>query len=887
MNWLIWRLYPKRIQAEYGVEIEDFLLERAATARSAGWTRLAGWYIEALVDVMRTHWDEWRSSWGGNGKTTRGGTMNVILQDLKYASRRLMKTPGFTLGAIAIMAIAIGVNASVFTLVNGLLLKPSPFGDSDRLVNIYQHSDGGDPNSTSYPAFRDMTAFTDVFESVAATSPSNATLETEAGLAPIATEYVTSGMMQALGLDMSRGRWFDPDMDFPGAGNFAVASHHAWVNRFSADPGFVGQTIRVNRQPVTVIGIGPESYNGMGGFIVTDFFLSISSTEIEGPFRVANLDRRSDHWYDVRARLAPGVTADQAQQAMTTLAADLATNFPEFNEGRGITVLPSDDIRLHPRVDGAILGVSSALMAIVLLVLLLASSNLGSLLLVRGLARHSEVAVRRAMGAGAGRVRSLFLSEALLLTAVGGAVGLLLTGWSLTLLGAISLPDPLAGEIDIGIDWRVLSFSLGLILVTGLAFGWAPASNSMRTDVGKALREDSRSASGGRRAAVLRNALVALQVAVSLILVVGAGVAVSALVSVSRVDAGFDVDRLAWVRTDFSDTGLTSEERGPIGDELMIRLSALPGVSSAAVASRLPVEVGGSTTTVIEGYEPASGTDAVELDWAQISPGYFRTMGVDLVEGRTFDESDQSGDGMIVVVNQTAARLFWGDRPAVGRRMRSQGSTESWRQVIGVVEDVPVGSLSEVTPPLLYFVMGETIMAQPTILLRTENDPISSLAGIRGIFQEVDRSLPVEMNTMTAHFGEALSVPRAAAGAMGLFSLMALALASIGIYSMVSFTVAGQLPEIGIRVALGAAKGSVVRMIVGKIFLTVGTGLALGALAVVIAGRLIGPFAVGVDLLDPVTLIAALGLLSLAVGVASTVPALRAANANPIDALRR
>jgi predicted permease len=885
---LLLRLYPSRLRREYGDEMRELLEARFERARLQGWAAVAAEWTRSGADLIGTCWDEWRASAGRRG-TFGGGTllMNTWIQDGRHAVRRLVRTPVFTVGALAIMAIAIGANTAAFAVINGMLLAPPPFDRPEEVVSIYQDSDDGEPSSTSFPAYRDMAATDGIFAAVAATSPDRASLQVGEGAQPVAIEYTTASMMAVIGRNVTRGRWFYPEMDVPGAGAFAVVSHHAWVDRFGSDPSIGGRTVRLNNQPVTVIGVGPEGFNGVGGFLVTDFWLSISSTHIGGPFRVANLDRREDHWYDVKARLAPGVTPDQSQQAMTALALELAESFPELNQGRRITVFEFGDVRLHPEMDRALFGAAGVLGVIVLLVLVLASTNLGSLLLVRGISRTSEVAVRQALGAGSGRVARLFLSETLILSMAGGLLGIALARWLLGLLALIPLPGPMAGDLDLSMDWRVLAFSVGLMLGTGLFFGWAPALQSLRTDVAGTLREDGRSQGRGRSRSLLRNGMVAIQVAVSLILVVGAGVMARSLARYATVDPGFDVDRIAVLRTSFGQANVPPEERGPLVDDIRQRLAGLPGVTGVSLSTRIPVQGGGSTTTVVEGYEPQSGTSSVELNWAAVSPGYFATLGIDLVEGRGYTEDDRFSDLRTIVVNETAARRFWPGQDPIGRRIRSQNAPDSWRQVMGVVQDSKVRSLGEPPTPMLYYVLGDGVPNSIYFVVRTARDPASLLGALRSELRTVNPSLPVvELTTAEGHLGAALAVPRVSASLLGVFSMLALLLASVGIYTIVSFAVAGRLPEIGIRVALGAARTRVVRLVVGEVAGTVAVGLALGGAVVMAVGLRFGSALSGVNVLDPMTLLASILVLGGVVGLASYLPARRAARVDPVNAMR-
>ncbi|MEQ9568656.1 MAG: ABC transporter permease, partial [Longimicrobiales bacterium] len=407
---ILLRLFPRDFRAEHGAGMQELFEARLARAR--GLRGRIGVWSRGLVDVLRTAWAVRTGAEITTGRRRGGGrTMDSLLQDLKQTLRHLVRAPVFTLGAVLLLAVGIGANTTVFTVVDGLLFRPPPWGDADEVVYVYQDSDDGEPNSTSFPAYRDMTEV-DVFESVAAVTPNSATLEGTDGPVAVDIEYATASLMDVLGLAPARGRWFGPEHDVVGNAYAAVVSWPAWVSRFGADPDLVGSTVRLNGQPVTVVGVGPRTLPSSFPPFVTDFWLSISSTPLGGDFMVANLDRRADHWYDVRARLAEGVTPEQASAAMDALATRLATDFPEFNQGRGITVFRADEVRAHPSVDGDLFAAGTLLGAVVAVVLLLACANLANLLLVRGLGRSGEMAVRRAMGAGSGRVARLFFLEA-------------------------------------------------------------------------------------------------------------------------------------------------------------------------------------------------------------------------------------------------------------------------------------------------------------------------------------------------------------------------------------------------------------------------------------------------------------------------------------------
>ena len=886
-------LYPARLRHAHGAEMEALIEARLRRARTAGAIHAPGVVAATVWDVGRTWAAELRptgprpsaadASGLNENRSGRGG-MGGWAQDMGYALRRLRATPLFTLGAVAIVAVAIGANTAMFALVHAALFERPPYPEIERVVHVYQDSDDGEPSSSSYPAYLDMLATTEVFASVGATSPESANLTVGEGTQSVAIEYTTSTLLSALGLTPHRGRWFDASMDEIGAGHFAVVSHAAWERRFGSDAGLIGRTIELNGQPVEVIGIGPRDFNGVFGFAVTDFWLSISSTPVGGSYRVTNLERRQDHWYDVRARLADGVTVTRAQEAMDALALRLAEGFPELNEGRGITVFPASDVRVHPTEDANIRAVAAAIMGIVGLVLVLAATNLGSLLLVRGMARGPEIAVRRALGAGQGRVAGLFVSEGLLLSLIGGGLGLLLAGRLASMIRTI--PSPVGGALDVGLDPQVALFALALMVGTGVFFGWAPALQSLRTDVAGALRDET-SVAGNRRAFLFRDGMVAVQVAASVVLVVGASLMVRGLASYQQIDTGVAVERLALLGTTFSQAGIAPEDRQASAAALTERLEAIPGVSSVALTTRIPVSGGGSTTTVVEGYDPKAGTGSVELPFAYVSPGYFETVGMSVVAGRAYGPDDRIGPRRSVIVNETAAWRFWGDPDAaLGGRVRPQGAPDAWIQVVGVVSDVTVGDLGGPDLPMLYYAMPESAVDAPTFVVSAEVDPASLLPAMRSTLRELNPRLPVDrLDTMRGHLTAALAGPRLATGVLGLFSLLALILASIGIYTIVSLTVAGRRSEIGLRIALGAESGRVIRLVTGRVLATVAAGFALGGLAVAVVAPRAGAFTLGVEPLDPGALLIATTVLGAVVAIASYVPARRAALVDPVEAL--
>ena len=886
---LLLRLYPRPFRDAYGDEMIAFFAARLQRAQARG-GRLAmtALWTRTTFDIARTAAAERLSHRPSTVHPTTTGDhpMSSFLNDLRYAGRRLRKTPVFTLSAIAILAIGIGLNAAVFGLVDTMLYRPAPFTDPDRIVHVYQDSDDGEPSSTSFPAYRDMAAVTDVFAGVAATSPTGAIWESAEGPRDAAITFATASYFPVLGLRASRGRWFAPEHDRVGSEMVAVVSHRAWQGKMAGDPEVIGRTVRLNNQLVTIIGVGPENFNGEAGALVTDFWLSISSTPVGGPYQVTNLERREDHWYQVKARLAPGVPLERARAAMTALAQQLAESFPALNEGRDITVFAYDEVRFHPAGDGDLVAANIGVFIVAGLVLLLACSNLANLLLVRGISRGPEMALREALGAGRGRVVRLMLLEAMLLAALGGGAGMLVAAWALTLIPGLPIPTP-GGSLDLAFDVRVLAFGVLLTLVTGLVFGLLPALRTAKSGVAVALRDEGRSHSAGRNVSFLRSGLVVVQVAVSMVLVVGAGLLARSLANASRVNPGVDVSRIAFVGTNLPQGGIV-DGFSTVSAEILARVQAIPGVERAALTTRMPVAPGGSTTLIVENYNPAEGTGSVELPFAYVSRDYFQTMGITLIAGRAFTQDERPESERVIVVNEAAAKAYFGG-DALDGRIRGQGTDTPWRRVVGVVENVNVRSLQEEPTPMIYFSADQAGLSAFTVVARTQAgaDPAALAGPLRNALREVRATLPVtRIGTLESHLGDALAEPRVAAMLLGGFSLLALLLASLGVYAVVAFSVERRTQEIGIRVALGASAGRIIRTVVGESIVAVGVGLGAGLLLAVLAMRGMEGMLFGVAAVDEVTFALASVLLLAAAGTAAFLPARRAMRADPADVLR-
>ncbi|HSC26082.1 MAG TPA: ADOP family duplicated permease [Vicinamibacterales bacterium] len=877
--------YPAWFRNAYRDEMEQLFLSRLARARgvrrvAALWPRVGADALWTAIALRRGR-TELRAALPQRRR--RAGGFDMLVQDIRHGVRHLMSTPIFTLGAVALLAVGIGANVAVFTVVDRFLLRPPPYDRPDEVVYVYQDSDDGEPSSAAFPAYRDM-AEQPVFSAVAATSPAQLSWERPDGTVDATVEFTTASYLAVTGLEMVRGQWFSPHHDVVGSEPVAVVSAAAWRSRFGGDPEAVGRTIRLNGSPVTIIGVGPESLGGTFAPVVTDFWLSISAVAVGGQFRVGNLDRREDHWYSVRARLAPGVSVEQARAAMQALATRLGEMYPELDKGRGITVQRARDVRLFPETESTL----ALATAVVLTLLLLACANLANLLLVRGIGRSREMAIRCALGAGGVRIARLCLVESLLLSLLGGIAGLVLARVALSALPMAPLPPPFSATMDLAIDGRIGVFSIALMIVTGTLFGLAPALRAARRDVAGELREDQRVSSAGRATMRLRNGLVVVQVATSLVLVLTAGLLSRSLAATQRVDTGVDAGRVAFTRTNLARAGVSGPEAYVLLEQLRERVEALPGVTYAAAASRLPAQFSGTTTTIVEGYTPPAGTEAVELGFTVVTPQYFDTMGLRILTGRGFTSSDAAGADRVVIINQAAAQQFWGGVAPVGRRLRSQGQTGVFRTVIGVAADAPVNTYPErPIRPMFYAPAAQAGFGPVYVLARTEGDPAALSGAMRAAVTEVRSSLPVlAQGTLESHFGAALSALRFITRVMGATSALAVLLAALGIYAVVAFNVAQRAGELGIRVALGANPGRVVRMVLGEALVSVVAGLAGGLLVAALAARQLESALFGVQPLDPVTFGGGVAFLTGVAWLAAYLPARRAAMADPARALR-
>jgi predicted permease len=900
LRLLLW-CCPPAFRRTYGAEIIEVfqVRRRRMTAEHGPRPALARLWALTAADIVRTAALEWRDAL----RRRQGAPLQLTLQtpaprrlsmpeqivrDVREGLRRLTAAPVFTLTAVAMLSLGIGANAAVFSAVDAVALRPRPFLRSHELVNIYQDSDTGRPSSSAYPAYLDMAAMSHVFAGVGALMPEGAATQvTDGGEAfPVQIELATASFFRVLGLQPSAGRWFHAGEDVNGGAPAAVVTHRAWQTRFGADPSIVGRTVRLNGASVTVVGIGPQDYNGFVPGFAIDFWLSVSSLgPVGGPFLGGTLTRREDHWFQVVARLKPGVTARDAQGAVNALADRLGREFPETDRRRRITVLPTDGVRVHPDIDPTLypsVGLPAALAGLVLLVVW---SNLANLALVRGAARRRDLAVRLALGAKrADLVRGL-LVESLLVSLAGGAAGLLLARWLIQFFATIDLPLPVSASTAFAADTRVIVYGGALSVLSGLTCGLVPALRSTRRDVLPALKDGGAVDRPERRWLGLRGALVVVQVAVSLAVLTAAGLLVRSLLNQSRMNHGFSPESIVVMTVDATQGGRSGAAASAFVADLRDKISAQPGVELAALTSRLPLTTYRGTSTLVLDEAAAMTTDTVEIPIAMVTPEYFETLRIPLLAGRPFDTGDRAGSERVAIVSETMARRFWNRVDVVGRRYRHEGA-RAWVTIVGVAADVSMGSPGD-RRPFIYRPFAHGGGGRASVLVRTRVEPASVVASLRKAVRDLDAGVPVlQAEAMADHVRRALAVPRTVTQLLLGFGSLAIALACLGIYSVVTVSVARRRTEMGVRVALGATPAHVIGLVLREVMALVLLGIACGAALAALAAPALRALLVGVAAQDPVTFtVSALVVTALALATA-WVPARLAARANPVAALR-
>jgi predicted permease len=808
---------------------------------------------------------------------------NEAARELGLAWRRLRRTPGFTALATLTLGLAIGANTAIFSLVEGVLLRPLPFGDPGRLVTLWEdHSRGGGGDRVGLAS-----ATVEDFEraeslaGLAAQWPAPFTITGEGEARGISGAQVSPGFFRVFGVAPEIGRVLETGESGETAEPAepeAVLSHALWRDRFGSDPKVIGRKIVLSDRPYTVVGVMPADFR------VPLFFQEPQdSTELWVPLEIPPPMRGySARVLQAVARLAPGATPESARSELAGIGRRLAEEVPDDWRGVGVAVVP-----LQEQIVGNVRRLLLLLQAGAAVVLLIACANLANLLLARALERAQEMSVRAAFGADRIRLARMLLGESLVLALLGGALGLLLGAWGTRLLVAAAPPDT-PRLADIHLDPAVFAFAFGLALLAGAGFGLVPAFRMSRTDLQSVLREGGRGGSKSARQGRLRDVLVVAQIALTLLLLVGAGLLGRSFLRLRGVDPGFNAAHVLTFKTALPPSRYPEPaQQTRFFEELMRRLDELPGVTAAGAITRLPLDTGwGSGPIEIEG-APRPAEPPV-VGFRRITAGYFHTMEIPLRAGRNFGAEDREGSRPVVIVNETLARRFWPGRDAVGGRLRPASPDDPWFEVVGVVGDVVYDSLASAATPEIFLPHTQMSTDWFQAVVRTEGDPLALAGAVRAAVRELDRDLPVaDVRPLARHVSETIARPRFSTFLAGAFAAVALTLAAVGVFGLTAYAVAQRTREIGIRVALGARKEDVTGWIVRRSLKLAALGLAMGLALGLLAGPALAGQLYGVSAGDPVTFAGGALFLAGICLAASYLPARRAARVDPMVALRR
>jgi macrolide transport system ATP-binding/permease protein len=820
-------------------------------------------------------------SWDERG----GGTFETLWQDLRFGARQLRKTPGFTAVALLSLVLGIGANAVIFSLISTILLRPLPIERPSEVVAISQTKQGNSlyVQPMAYPNYLDFQERNHSLASMGVYRFAPMSLSHNGNNERVWGYLVSGNYFELLGVRPARGRMFTAEEDRkPLANPVVVLSYGSWKRRFGGDESLVGKTILINSHSFSVVGVAPPEFFGTETIFTPEFW---TPSSMMGWIETSDgRDYRGNGSWFAIGRLKPGMSAKQAEVELNTVAEGLSHQYPNEDEGMAVMLTPPGLIM--PSLRNAILAFSGALMLTVGLVLLIACTNLASLLLARATTRRKEVAVRMAIGATRSRLARQLLTESLLLSVIGAGLGLLL-GVVLMHAAQAALPaTDFALKLDLRLDWRVVAFVSSLAILTGVGFGLIPALQATKGDVVTSLKEDM---AGGRGRLWLRSGLVVLQVALSLVLLITAGLTVRSLQQTTKAGPGFVVDHALTMAVDLGLQGYDSTKGGNFYRQISERVKALPGVDAVGWISVLPLELGGNSTNAYPADRPMPKTSEMpSVIYNSTTPGYFAAMGIPMVSGRDFAETDGKKSPPVLIVNQTLADRFWPGQDAVGKGMKTgNGGDAVTAEVIGVAKNGKYQSIGEDRTMTVYYPMTQRYSPQAAMAVRTETDAKAAILSVRGEVEKMDATLPVyNVKTLEEHMGFALFPLHAGAVAVGSFAVIAMILATIGIYGVMAYSVGQRTQEIGIRMAMGARAGDVWRLVLRQGMMITGIGIVLGLVGAYAMSRVVAGLLYGVSATDAVTFVAVSVLLGIVAMVACFVPARRAGNVDPVVAIR-
>jgi len=810
--------------------------------------------------------------------------MQTLFQDLRYGARQLLKRPGFTLLAIISMALGIGANTAIFSLVDTVAFRPLPVKNASELQELYGTLQKGTVYTLqSYLNYKDYRDRNQVFSGVIAYRLIVASLSHNGNNERVWGSVVSSNYFDVLGVPPSLGRGFLPEEDLtPKSHPVVVLSYNCWQKRFASDPSIVGRTVSMNNVAFTVVGVAAKGFIGTEVAYAPEMWAPLMMGPVIEPGSTW-LDQRDSNNLFVVGRLKPGVTKAQAQASLKTLTLEMGKEYPKENAGRDIELIPPG--LFIPDIRNSVFAFTAVLSAVGAMVLLLACVNLANLLLARATERRKEIAIRLAVGASRARLVRQLMTESVMLSVLGGVFGVLVAAWINQLVRGVNLPMDVALVFDLRIDWRVISFTLALSVVTGLVFSLIPALQSSKPELVPALKDESSMA--GFRRSRLRNSLVVAQISLSLVLLISAGLIVRSLQEAQRMRPGFNPENAVTLSFDVGLQGYDEAKGRAFQKQVLARIRALPGIESVALTDSIPLSLNYSDTSIyLEGQPPASSSELPIAIPTSVSPDYFRTMGIAL-RGRDFTEQEDKLENRVAVVNETFARKFFPGQEAIGKRFNFTGPDKPFWEIIGVCGDGKYNSLGEEQKPALFRPQLRDYNTTVAVVARTHTDSRTALSAMQREMRELDPTLPLySVKTLTEHMKIPLFPARMAAGALGSFGVLALVLAAVGIYGVMSYVVAGRTREIGLRMALGAQTGNVRRLILRQGMTLALIGSAIGLAIALVATRLLKSVLYGVNAVDPITFVGVTFLLAAVALLACWIPARRASRVDPMIALR-
>jgi macrolide transport system ATP-binding/permease protein len=816
----------------------------------------------------------------------------TLTQDLRHGARMLRKNPGFTTIAIFTLALGIGANTAIFSVIDAVLFRPLPVNAPHELVDLYNNSPGEmfEYAPLSYPDYIDFRDNNKTLGGLLGFAPNFLALERNGESEMVSVEAVTGNYFDVLGVKPVLGRTFDAAQDAaPGGYPFVVLSYTEWQRKFNADPAIMGKTVRLNGHILTILGVAPRDFSGLMRGLSPALWVPItmdSTLHMGDP-----LPDRGSQWLFVTGRLNPGVSAGQTQAELATVASRLALQYPKSNHDRTAKILPASQVKIMPEVDGALYAASYVVIGFVGLILLIACANLAGMLLARASVRRKEIALRVALGAGRLRLIRQLLTESLLLAVLGGALGLFLTVFfDSAVSGALQgmhLGVPIQLGLTLSLDTRVFVFTLIAVTAATLLFGLVPAFKASNVAVNAGLKEETVGSGGSRSKHRTLKFLVVGQMATSLLLLICAGLSVRSMQNAFRVDPGFKPDGVITSSFYPSLAGMNGPQAASFYEELTARVRSLPGVQSVGLTERLPL------TFVIQVSRCApQGKDTVPIEqWQYVDrsgagPGYFQTMQIPILQGREFMEADTSSSPLVVIVNQALANLFWPGQDAIGHKVRF-GDDEKYAEVVGVARDGKYRTLGEQARPFIYRPVQQQGNPDLILLTRVTGDPHTAFAALREALFEFEHKVPVmQLESLNHRISISLLLPRAGASLFGLLGLLGLVLASVGLYGVIAYTTSQRTHEIGIRMTLGAKPQEILHLILRQGLILAAVGIAAGLAGALAMTRLLSVMLYGVSATDTMTFVGISLFLLLVSLLASYFPARRAMRVDPMVALR-